>query len=126
MKRSVAYTGAAAFLLAIAWAQSASTMQNTNNVMGAWELVSHDFNGQPMSANEREIKIISSKHFMFVVYDKGKMKTLGAGTGTWTLNGNSYTEHIDFIDVNGAESLNGTDAKFTVAVNGDMMTQSVL
>jgi hypothetical protein len=44
--------------------------------------------------------------------------------GIGPLNGNAYAEHIDFIDVNGAESLNGTDAKFTVGVNEDMMTQS--
>jgi hypothetical protein len=64
--------------------------------------------------------MISAKHFMFMSYDKSKMKTTGAGSGSYTLKGNTYTEHIDFIDVGGGDGLAGTDAVFTVKVDGDL------
>jgi hypothetical protein len=49
---------------------------------------------------------------------------VGAGTGTWALSGDTYTEHVDFIDVEGGQGLNGTDQKFTVKVSGDTLTQT--
>ena len=33
-------------------------------------------------------------------------------------------EHVDFIDVEGGQGLNGTDVKFTVKVSGDTLTQT--
>lgn len=125
MKRVLAVLGAFAVLVvtAIAWAQSSST-SSAKSVTGTWELVSHDYAGQAAPANQREIKILSPKHFMWIIYDKDTMKGAGSGTGTWTLNGSTYTEHIDFIDVGGGSGMNGTDVSFTVSTDGNTLTQS--
>jgi hypothetical protein len=113
-----------ALAAAIAWAQSTSTPHTASAVVGTWELVSHDYNGQQAAPGQRQVKILAPGHFMWVIYDKDKMKTVGAGTGTWALSGDTYTEHIDFIDIEGGQGLNGTDQKFTVKVSGDTLTQT--
>ena len=41
-----------------------------------------------------------------------------------TTSGDTCTEHVDFIDVEGGQGLNGTDVKFTVKVSGDTLTQT--
>jgi hypothetical protein len=126
MKRLLTVVGPAAIVIAtIAWAQSrTSATQATNRIIGTWQLVSGEVGGQDSLGNGTMIKMISSKHFMFLSYDKSKMKTTGAGSGSYSLKGNTYTEHIDFIDVPGGEGLVGTDAVFTVKVDGDTLTQT--
>lgn len=111
-----------AFAAAIALAQATPHM--ANSTLGTWELVSHDYAGQSAPVTQREIKILAPGHFMWVIYDKGTMKTVGAGTGTWTLTGNNYAEHVDFADVAGGEGINGADFKFTLTVSGDTLTQT--
>jgi len=88
---------------------------------GTWELVS----GQPLPKGARDIKIISGGHFIFVAYHAENGKPLYTGGGTYTLNGSSYTEHMDFAsdEISGA-SLVGKDQKFTAKVDGDTFTQS--
>jgi hypothetical protein len=126
IKQSHAILGAVVLALAaaIAWAQSASTPSASTAALGTWELVSHDYGGQQAAPNQRQIKILAPGHFMWVLYDKDKLKTVGAGTGTWALSGDTYTEHVDFIDVEGGQSLNGADVKFTLTVSGDTLTQT--
>jgi hypothetical protein len=125
MKQTFAVLGSVTLLVAVAIgaAQSNPSMK-TNSALGAWELVSADHNGQPMPASQREVKILSPRHFMFVLYGTDNKKVVGAGTGSWTLNGTSYVEHLDFIDVGDSASLNGTDANFTLVVDGNTMTQT--
>ena len=126
MKRLLTVIGTAALVIAtIVWGQSrTSAAQATNRIIGTWQLVSGEVGGQDSLGNGTMIKMISAKHFMFMSYDKSKMKTTGAGSGSYTLNGNTYTEHIDFIDVSGGEGLAGTDVAFTVKVEGDTLTQT--
>ena len=111
-----------AFAAAIALAQATPHM--ANSALGTWEIVSKEYAGQPSPITQREIKILAPGHFMWVIYDKGTMKTVGAGTGTWKLNGDNYTEHVDFADAEGAAGLNGSDFKFTIVVVGDTHTQT--
>jgi hypothetical protein len=86
---------------------------------GTWELVS----GQPLPKGARDIKIISGEHFIFVAYDMETGKPLYTGGGTYTLNGGSYTEHIDFASEEIAAGLVGKDQPFTVKLDGDTFTQ---
>lgn len=87
---------------------------------GTWELTS----GQPLPKTARDIKIISGGHFIFVAYDTETGKTLYTGGGTYILNDNSYTEHMDFASDRIAPGLVGKDQAFTVSVDGDTFTQT--
>lgn len=52
------------------------------------------------------------------------MKTIAGGTGSYTLNGDSYTEHIDLLDAQGAEGWNGKSATFKIKVDANELTQT--
>ena len=122
--KQVQILGAAILALAATFSLAQSKPHSASGVLGTWELVSHDYNGQQASPGQRQIKILAPGHFIWLTYDKDKMKTVGAGTGTWTLSGNNYTEHVDFVDVEGGQDLNGKDLTFTLTVSGDTLTQS--
>jgi hypothetical protein len=93
-----------------------------NKIEGTWELVSRDVGN--FSERMREIKLISPKHFVWVVYDIKKRKPLFTGGGSYTLTGESYTEHMDFMDGKGAEALVGKDQVFTLKIDGEILVLS--
>jgi hypothetical protein len=117
---SVCAAAATLILAAISWAPW-SVSAAPKSIVGTWELVSGEINGEPITG--KHIKMISAHHFMWVIYDSKTQKTQGAGSGTYTLNGDSYIEHIEFFDVAGVEGMVGTDAKFTVKVDDDTLMQ---
>src|SRR6266480_2734236 len=96
-----------------AWSQTSGSRGKESQLDGTWELVS----GQPLPKGARDIKIISAGHFIFVAYHTENGKPLYTGGGTYTLNGSSYTEHMDFAsdEISGA-GLVGKDQKFTAKV----------
>jgi len=57
-------------------------------------------------------------HFIFTAYDTEKGELLYTSGGTCTLNGSSYTEHVDFGDRISA-GIVGKDQQFTVKIDGD-------
>ena len=127
MTMNKGHTLLAAFTLALATAAlcgQSALAQSAQAVLGTWELVSHDYAGEQAPADQRQVKILAPGHFMWLTYDKAKMKAVGEGVGTWTLSGNTYSEHVDFIEAEGAPNMNGTDLKFTVNVSGDTLTQT--
>jgi hypothetical protein len=86
-----------------------------NKIEGSWELVS----GQNVPAGWKEIKLISGGHFIWVVFDTQKRKTAYTGGGTYKLDGDHYTEHVDFITVDGAEGMIDKDQPFTIKWEGN-------
>ena len=71
------------------------------------------------------LKIINDSHFAFIRHDlnKGKdtaNKIFSAGAGRYTLNGDQYTEHLDFFDMREWE---GHSFNFTVTISNDTLTQ---
>lgn len=121
MQRFIISISAAAVILVGLSSFPRAVSASPKGVFGTWELVSGEINGQPVTG--KHVKMISARHFMWVIYDPKTMKTQGAGSGTYTLNGDSYVEHIEFFDVPGVQGMIGADAKFTVKVNGDTLTQ---
>ena len=126
MKRLLVCAAAMIFVIAaFAWAKLANTPTSHEKIVGAWKLESADRNGQPAPTGTTEIKIISKGRYVWVQYDPAKNKTLASGAGSYVFNGNSYSEHIELLDVNGqGDSVVGKDATFTVTVQGDTLSQT--
>ena len=126
MKRLLVY--AAAMIVAVAtfaWAELGSPANSHDGIVGTWKLESADYSGQPRATGTIQIKMISKSRFLWVQYDPAKNKTLGSGAGTYVLNGNSYTEHVELLDVSGqGDPYVGKDLTFTVKIEGDTLTQT--
>ena len=68
------------------------------------------------------IKIINDSHFAFLSHTLRKDTTdFSAGGGSYTLNGNNYTEHLEYCN---AKEWEGHDFSFNVSINGDTLIQS--
>ena len=70
------------------------------------------------------IKIINDSHFAFLKHDlhpqKDSSNHFDAGGGSYTLNGDQYTEHLDYyIDHN----WEGKPFTFTVSIHNDTLVQ---
>jgi uncharacterized protein (TIGR03067 family) len=109
---------------AIAWADSSDTKSLNNHLAGTWELVSAEYGGQPAPTDMKEVKMISARHFMFITYDKKTSKAIRSGTGSYTLDGDSYTEHVDFMSGEDSDGAMGKDLTFKVKLDGDTLTQT--
>ena len=67
------------------------------------------------------IKIINETHFSFLHHTLRKDTTdFSAGGGSYTLNGNKYTEHLEYCS---AKEWEGHDFSFTVTVSNDTLIQ---
>ncbi|MBV8866301.1 MAG: lipocalin family protein [Acidobacteriaceae bacterium] len=114
-----------AFLfVAIAWGSSSDTKSLNHHLPGTWELVSAEYGGQTAPTDMKEVKIISTKHFMFITYDRKTSKAIRNGTGTYTLDGDSYTEHVDFMSGEGTDGATGKDFTFKIKLDTDTLTQT--
>ena len=119
MTKALLVSGIVLAGMVVAWAHANDRQVEKRPLDGTWELVS----GQPLPQGARDIKIISGGHFIFVAYETGNGKPLYTGGGTYVLNGNSYTEHMEFASEKIGE-LAGKEQAFTVKVDGDSFTQS--
>jgi hypothetical protein len=120
MKRVLLIFAIALAAVFVAFSQTKDNDAKKSQLDGTWALIS----GQPLPKGARDIKIISEGHFIFVAYDTEKGKPLYTGGGTYILNGNSYTEHMDFASDQISAGLIGKDQSFTIKVDGDMFTQT--
>lgn len=120
MKKILLVLGIALAGACLALSKTNGSDMKKSQLDGTWELVS----GQPLPKGARDIKIISAEHFIFVAYDTENGKPLYTGGGTYILNGNSYTEHMDFASDVIATGLIGKDQQFTVKINGDTFVQT--
>src|SRR5580693_4612847 len=75
---------------------------------GTWQLISgtliekNDTVVTDYMKNKKFIKIINTTHFAFLSHDLSKGKDsaafFSAGGGTYSLDGDSYTEHLEFCN----------------------------
>ncbi|MBS1665584.1 MAG: hypothetical protein JST68_31380 [Bacteroidetes bacterium] len=100
-------------------------------IVGTWRLVSGTTITKGVSEvtdyyskNTRMLKIINGTHFTFIKHDinspKDSSNHFDAGGGSYTLDGNQYTEHLDFY---GDKNWEGKTFTFTVTINGDTLVQ---
>ena len=102
----------------------------TSPIEGTWKLVSgtliekEDTVVTDFTGNESMIKIINATHFSFLRHDlnKGQDSTavFVAGGGAYTLEGDQYTEYLEYCSTREWE---GNTFHFTVTVDADTLTQ---
>ena len=113
-------------LPASALAQQAVTLQ------GTWELVSQKEDGKDHPISGRQIKLLTSTHYMWVRQDKKQLEQLLAkktqhdsisayqdafGAGTYKVVGNTYTETTEFFY---APQYIGTSLMFEFKLDGGL------
>src|SRR5215831_1431942 len=99
-------------------------------LIGTWQLVigitvtKGDSIVTDYTKGQQMIKIINDTHFAFLKHDVNTPKDsslhFDAGGGRYTLQGNHYTEHLDFYNDRNWE---GKTFQFNVTINGDTLTQ---
>ncbi len=91
------------FLLAMLMISLSCKTENKNAVEGTWELVSAKYTSPdttylyPKSEFDHVIKIIGKTHFLFISQDTSRIESYDFGGGTYTLEGDTYTENIVFF-----------------------------
>lgn len=96
---------------------TAQSSSDSINLEGSWKLTSY-FDSQDSSWKEYPDHIIYEKHitpthFTWIKFNTKANKLEGAGGGTYTFNGNTYTEDIHFFFPPGSNEL-GQAIPFTV------------
>jgi hypothetical protein len=132
------YSRATLVVLFLCLFVAASVAQQKVKIVGVWEMVSAKNDGKEVFQSGRQVKTITKTRFVFIYQDKDKVlaalakKTqqdtldayagqFGAGSGTYKLIGNTYTETIDFMQ--NVEYV-GLSIPFTVKVEGNRFYQS--
>ncbi|HXS57339.1 MAG TPA: hypothetical protein VN726_14510 [Hanamia sp.] len=105
--------------------------QATLPLAGTWRLISgttmdnKDTIVTDYTKDKSFIKIINDTHFSFLSHDLSKGKTppalFSAGGGAYSLNGDEYTEHLEYCSDREWE---GNDFKFKITINNDTLVQT--
>lgn len=110
--------------------QTDHTSINPSVLEGTWKLVSGmliekgDTTLTDYTTDRSMIKILNASHFAFLNHDlqKGKDSTalFVAGGGTYKLEGDQYTENLEYCS---ARDWEGNTFHFTVTISGDTLVQ---
>lgn len=100
----------------------ATTVSHTNRLEGAWKLVRGEYTRPDGTTIEEEgggyhLRLFSPSHFAYVMnHEMGEFG--GAAAGTYTVNGNEFTEtHMYEAD----SELSGASASFNFRISGDTL-----
>jgi len=108
-------------LLVLAFSQL-GTSQNANHpnnsIVGVWKLI--EVNGKPIEGIQR-IKLITETQFSWTTYSSGGIALQSAG-GTYTLEGNVYTEFLKTTSDN-MKSYLASKGVFTVEIKDNKLYQ---
>jgi hypothetical protein len=94
--------------------------------LGTWQLVSGKYGGTAASPgkDERHVKIITATHFVWVAYDDKERVVTSSMGGSCSLQGNKYTETVEFFVPESMRAYLGKKQEFTIRVEGDKLYQS--
>lgn len=100
-----------------------SEMEDVNPIAGTWQLDSYKYGTSSSSfttitPDRPHIKLITGNRFLWVTYDAGTKKILESAGGQYTLDGDNYTESIDYGY--GMDQYLGTKSKFKIKVEDGM------
>jgi hypothetical protein len=128
MKKSVFILGTAIILVFTAvLAAQQQPAKSPGSHLGTWQLTSakygdaKDFTDFPKEL--RRVRLINATHFTWVQYDSQSKKVASLAGGPYTLQGDAYTETIEFAG-EGMESYLGKKQIFKIKVDGDKFLQS--
>jgi hypothetical protein len=109
----------------------ASCSNEKSSIEGTWKLLSGtiiergDTTSTDYTKDRSMIKVINASHFSFLNHDlnQGKDSTgfFSAGGGRYELNGDEYTEHLEYCSDRNWE---GHDFNFKVEVTNDTLVQT--
>ena len=85
---------------------------------GTWE---HTFEDAPQ---HRQVKIINQTHFVWVTYVREDGRPLLLAGGTYTFDGKTYKEKVEFGGPGLPAELVGKEQTFTAELEGDKWTHS--
>lgn len=99
-------------------------------IVGTWRLISSTTITRGVSSTtdytkkSNMIKIINDSHFAFLKHDinssRDSSNHFDAGGGSYTLKGNTYTEHLAYYSNRNWE---GNIFNFTISINNDTLVQ---
>lgn len=122
---------AAMVILLFSCAGSKSDDVQRMPIEGTWQLLSGtliekgDTAVTDYTEGRRMIKIINATHFSFLNHDlrqgKDSLKLFSAGGGRYTLEGDRYTEFLEYCSDRGWE---GHEFAFTVTLKNDTLIQT--
>ena len=96
-------------------------------LIGTWEIVSSKFGDAqdftPFGDELKALKFITPTHFIWTHFDPKTKKISNSMGGTYTCEGDTYTETPQFA-YEGQEAYLGKPQKFTLKIEGDTLTQS--
>ena len=120
----------AALLFSFLLLNACQTSNDPLPITGTWQLLTGTLieNGDTSitdyTKDKKFVKIINDSHFAFLNHDlnKGKdsLASFSAGGGSYTLSGNTYTEHLEFCSDRAWEQ---NDFSFTVTIHNDTLIQ---
>ena len=129
MKRMmIGFVVLAALLVAVGLRGQPEPKKNSGSPLGTWQLALYKYGTNqpgltPQPPKDRRIKLITETHFTWVSFDPADNKVQGVAGGAYSLNGDTYTESIDWADSAMATYL-GKKQAFTIRVDGDKLFQS--
>lgn len=77
------------------------SQSETNPIIGTWQLSLYKYGAgtsvfKEANPNEGHIKLITDTYFTWVAFNKATQIIYSSAGGTYTLNGDNYTESIEF------------------------------
>src|SRR5581483_8874424 len=117
-----------AALLAVSSCKQSTPASTESALNGSWRLVSSksitkkDTTDTSPKKGMETIKLYNDDHFAFFTHNTVKMDTpmYDSGAGTYTLNGENYTEHLKYCSEREWEN---HDFSFTMTIKNDTMQQ---
>jgi glucose dehydrogenase len=89
-------------------------------MIGTWALAGTPDNIEKPADGAR-LKFLSGRHWAITQYDPKTGKVIFHHGGTYSLDGDTYTESVEYANENTAELI-GQKLKFKVKVDGDIFT----
>ncbi len=122
MKRSTLLLLAAMMVVVLAGAAAPQVDRYLvrNRIEGTWE---HVF---PNNPDLRQIKVINQTHFIWVTYHKPSRLPVAVAGGTYTLDGKTYKEQMEFgrFGIPKLQEAVGHEQTFQVSIDGDTLILS--